>query len=110
MEGQFLIPANSKKSMLIFGIFTPFDLILFGTGVGITLILLMIMPLTNFGSVVISLFPVLTTALLVFPIANYHNTLTVLILIYHFFTERQKFIWKGWCSSDGTKDTITDKK
>ena len=39
---QFLIPANSKKSMLIFGVFTTFDLILFGSGIGVTILLLLI--------------------------------------------------------------------
>lgn len=38
---NYLIPANSKKSQLILGFFTPIDLILFGSGVGITLILLL---------------------------------------------------------------------
>jgi hypothetical protein len=34
--GQYLIPANSKRSMLIFGLFTKFELIMEGTGIGIT--------------------------------------------------------------------------
>ena len=37
---QYLIPANSKKSMLILGFFNPTDLIIFGTGLAITFILL----------------------------------------------------------------------
>lgn len=102
---QFLIPANSKKSMLIFGAFRPIDLIIFGCGIGATVLLLISLPLNELPILVLALSPVLVTGLLVFPVANYHNVLTVLITIYQFFTSRQKFIWKGWCASYGTKDS-----
>lgn len=101
---EFLIPANSKKSMLIFGVFNPSDLILFGCGAGATLLMLIILPLKQIALVILALSPLLITAFLVFPVANYHNTLTILITIYHFYTDRQKFIWKGWCASDGIKE------
>lgn len=39
---NYLIPANSKKSQLILGFFTLTDIILFGFGCGITVLLLMI--------------------------------------------------------------------
>lgn len=107
---QFLIPANSKKSMLIFGTFRPIDLIIFGCGIGVTVILLISLPLNDLPMLVLALSPVLVTGLLVFPVANYHNVLTVLITIYQFYTSRQKFIWKGWCASYGTKDSNTNKK
>ena len=45
MNDSYLIPANSKKSLMIFGLFYTFDLILFGTGVGITLLLLLLLPI-----------------------------------------------------------------
>lgn len=105
---QFLIPANSKKSMLIFGIFRPIDLIIFGCGVAATLLMLIVIESNEVGVLIIKLLPLLVTGLLVFPVANYHNTLTVLVTIYEFYTSRQKFIWKGWCASDGAKET--DKK
>ena len=105
----FLIPANSKKSMLIFGLFKPFDLILFGSGVGITLLMLMILPLEDLTITIIALSPALITAFLVFPVAYYHNVLSILIDIFNFYTERQKFIWRGWCVSDGTKERIEAK-
>lgn len=100
---EFLIPANSKKSMLIFGVFNPFDLILFSSGAGTSILLLIILPLESFIVVSLALMPLLVTGLLVFPVANYHNILTILISIYHFYTDRQKFIWKGWCDTDGQK-------
>lgn len=100
MNNMYLIPANSKRSMLIFGIFNIFDLILFGSGVGITLLLLMILPLDSLVVSILAISPGLVTGLLIFPIPNYHNTLTVLIDIWEFMTTRQKFIWKGWCVMD----------
>ena len=99
----YLIPANSKKSMMIFGMFYPFDLILFGTGLSITLILLMILPLDSLIVSLIAISPGLITGLLVFPLPNYHNTLTVLIDIFDFFTTRQRYVWKGWCVMDELK-------
>lgn len=97
MNGIFLIPANSKKSMLIFGLFYPFDLILFGTGLGVTLIMIMFFPVTEIAWAIISILPAVITGFLVFPLPNYHNVLTILISAVTFFTTRQKFVWKGWC-------------
>lgn len=106
MNNTYLIPANSKKSMMIFGLFYPFDLILFGTGIGITLILLMILPLESITMSIIAISPGLVTGLLVFPVPNYHNLLTVIIEIWLFFTTRQKYVWKGWC----VKENETSKE
>ena len=100
MNNMYLIPANSKRSMLIFGLFNTFDLILFGSGLGITLLLLMILPLDNIIVSILAIAPGLITGLLVFPIPNYHNTLTVLIDVWEFLTTRQRYIWKGWCVID----------
>lgn len=97
MDNMYLIPANSKKSMKIFGIFNKFDLILFGSGIGVTLILLMVFPLESLAMSIVAISPALITGLLVFPVPNYHNTLTVLIEMWEFFTTRQKYVWKGWC-------------
>lgn len=103
--GTYLIPANSKKSLLIFGLFNTFDLILFGTGVFFTIIMMTILPIEQFNWAVISMLPVCVTGLLVFPLPNYHNVLTALISMFNFFTTRQKFIWKGWCVRDEFKET-----
>lgn len=94
---NYLIPANSKKSLLIFGLFTTIDLIIFGVGVGLSLILLPTLDLSNTINVVIALFPGLTASMLVFPIPNYHNVMTFLTSMWFFYTERQNFIWRGWC-------------
>ncbi len=37
---NYLIPANAKKGTLIFGMFTKFDLVLFGIGILVSVLLL----------------------------------------------------------------------
>lgn len=104
MNNNFLIPANSKKSQLYFGLFNKFDLILFGSGVGITLLLMMILPAGNSIVSIIICLPAVVTGFLVFPVPNYHNVLTLLKSVWNFFTTRQRFIWKGWCVRDEFKE------
>lgn len=103
--GEYLIPANSKKSMLIFGLFNKFDLILFGSGIGVSLLLLAILPVDKLLWAIIALTPGVITGVLVIPIPNYHNIRTIIKLAYEFYTTRQKFIWKGWCFNDGDEDS-----
>ena len=98
-NNQFLIPANAKKSMLIFGLFNVMDLIVFGSGIGLTLLLLLLLPVEELTFAIIALAPALVTGFLVFPIPNYHNSLRFFISLYTFLTTRQRFIWKGWCAS-----------
>ena len=97
---QFLIPANTKKSMLIFGLFTTFDLILFGTGIGVTVLLLMIVNPSSLLIACIDLAPAVICGFLVLPVPNYHNIRIVIQELYRFYTVREKFIWKGWCVKD----------
>ncbi len=97
---NFLIPANTKKSMLIFGVFTTFDLILFGIGVGISIILLMLIAPTSLLTVFIDLGPAIVCGFLVLPVPNYHNIRVIIQEVYGFYTKRQRFIWKGWCVKD----------
>ena len=96
---EYLIPANSKKSMLYFGVFNLVDLIMFGCGVGISFILLMFLPVEEFWIAILAISPGLITGFLVLPIPNYHNVRTVLGNAWEFYTTRQKYIWKGWCFS-----------
>lgn len=97
---NYLIPANSKKSLLILSAFTPFDLILFACGLGLTFLLLFILSPANVWFALIDLLPAMITGFLVLPIPNYHNTRILLKEMYRYFTNRQKFIWKGWCVRD----------
>ena len=40
MNNNYLIPANTKRSMLYFGLFNKVDLIIFLVGVGLTVLLM----------------------------------------------------------------------
>jgi hypothetical protein len=102
---NYLIPANTKKSLLFFGLFNRFDLILFGSGIGVSLLLLMVLPIESLKWAIIAVAPGLVTGFLVFPIPYYHNVLTVLRNVITFFTTRQDFVWKGWCVEDGEEDS-----
>ena len=93
----YLVPATSKKGTLILNMFRPVDLIMFGTGMGVSLLLLLIMPSDDTLGVIISCLPVGITGLLVFPIPNYHNVLCAIQSIYRFFSERRNYYWRGWC-------------
>lgn len=102
---NFIIPANTKKSLLKFGVFNTFDLILFGSGIAVSLILLLLLPVEQLKFAIIAILPGLVTGFLVFPIPYYHNVLTVIINFFTFFTTRQQFVWKGWCVTDGEEDS-----
>lgn len=102
---DFLIPANSKKSMLIFGVFELFDLILFASGIGISVMLLFLVSPSSLTGAMIDIAPALICGFLVMPIPNYHNTRVLLMEVYSFYTRREKFIWKGWCVKDEYGET-----
>ena len=101
MNDMYLIPANSKKSMLIFGLFNKFDLTLFLCGIGATLLMFLILPVDQLTFAIISILPAAICAFLVMPVPNYHNVLTFLMSLIEFFTTRQRFVWKGWCVTSG---------
>lgn len=94
---NYLIPANAKKGTLIFGLFTKFDLILFGSGVVLSILLLMIIAPSTFNLSLICLIPLLVTGFLVVPIPNYHNVLMLIKDIIDFFYRRRNYKWEGWC-------------
>ena len=101
MNHNYLIPANSKKSMLILGFFTGVDLIIFGLGCTITLILLiMFNDKVEIGQLVLILSPALVSAFLVMPVPNYHNILQLITNIVMFVFGRKRLYWKGWCIRD----------
>ena len=55
MDQNYLIPANTKKSKLILGFFTPVDLIIFGVGVSVTIIMLLIFQGMTFNMAIVIL-------------------------------------------------------
>lgn len=93
----FLIPANAKRGTLILNIFRPFDAIMFGTGMMVTLLLLILVDSNDTIMILLSCLPVAITGLLVIPIPNYHNVLCALQSIFRFFMERRNYYWRGWC-------------
>lgn len=97
---SYLIPANSKKSLLKFGYFTTSDLILFLIGIGVSLLFLTILPIDNIWIAIICILPGSICGFLVMPVPNYHNVRTFIKIAWIFVTTRQKYIWKGWCFSD----------
>lgn len=103
--GGFLVPANAKRGTLIFNIFRPFDLILFGSGISITFLMLALFASSNLITTIISLLPGCICGLLVIPVPNYHNVLCALISIYHFYSGRRRYYWKGWCFYEEIKDS-----
>lgn len=100
--GGYLIPANANRGKLILGFFRKIDLIVFGSGVLTTLILLFIFQgsINEGATGFLVLAPALITGFLVLPIPNQHNVMVVIGNIYNFyFVNRQRYVWKGWCSS-----------
>ncbi len=102
---SYLIPANSKKSMLIFGLFNQLDLWIFIIGLIVSLALLMILPVDQLLYAIIAILPGATCGFLVVPVPQYHNVRTFIFIAFTFFTTRQHFVWKGWCFNNGDDET-----
>ena len=104
MDGNsYLIPANSKKSMLILGFFTGVDLMIFCCGIGISLFLLMFWKNDSLYVTLLLASPAMLAALLVAPVPNYHNVRTLIGNMNRFMTGRKKYYWRGWCVRNGNK-------
>lgn len=104
MNGS-LVPANTKKSLLVFGMFRPLpDLLILSGGTGLTVVLLLIFGNANTWILIGCCIPMLLAVVLVLPIPNYHNTLCAIQSILDFYNGRRKFMWKGWCIRDEYKD------
>lgn len=101
----YLVPANTKKSLLIFGILRPIDAIILAIGISITVILLLLAQDANIFVLVVVCIPMLVSLGLVLPIPNYHNTLVAIQSILRFYNERRNYVWKGWCIYDEFKDS-----
>lgn len=109
MDNSYLVPANSKKGTLILNIFRPIDLIIFGVGVVVSLLILVLIPSTNMLLVIIACLPAAITGLLVVPIPNYHNVLCAIQSIIRFYSERRRYVWKGWCFYERFANESTKK-
>jgi len=101
--GEYLIPANSKSGQLIFNLFRPIDLIILGIGVGISFVMLLLVPVDTLKGIILVLLPGGISCFLVIPVPNYHNVLNVIVNGYKFFTTNRKYIWRGWSVLDEFK-------
>ena len=111
-NNNYLIPANANRGKLILGFFRGIDLAIFGTGVGITFLLILIFQgaLSSWTVAIGVLSPGLIAAFLVLPVPHQHNMLVLLTEIYlYFFVNRQKYYWKGWCNNYGEEETSSTK-
>lgn len=100
MENQYLIPANSKKSQLIFSIFTGFDLAMFAIGVATTVLLMLLIRTNSIVVMILMMLPGVLTGILVMPIPNYHNVMGFLKSMFNYLGSRKQYYWKGWCVKD----------
>ena len=102
--GTYLIPANSKKSLLIFSRFNTVDLWVFIGGLIVSFVLLLTLPVEELLFAIIAISPGCICSFLVFPIPNYHNVRTFIKSMYKFYTSDRQLAWKGWCFLDGEND------
>ena len=103
-ENLYLIPANAKRGNLIFNIFRSFDLILFGSGIMLSLVLLAMLDSSNTLLVILACIPGCICSLLVVPIPNYHNVLCAIQSMIEFILSQKKYKWRGWCIYEQFRD------
>ena len=110
MNYNYLVPANTKKQGLIFGLLNKVDYIILAVGVGLSFGIFLlpntVLDKGGFLGAMIAIAPAFIAVFLIFPIPNYHNTLTFIKSALNFFLERQKFVWKGWCCRDGEEEQL----
>lgn len=104
MNNMYIIPANSKKGQLIFNMFRSIDLVVFLTGVGVSLIFFVAISDNSLLSTFIKLFPICTGGFLVVPVPHYHNVMMFIKDMYMFFVNRRVYFWKGWCVRNEYKE------
>lgn len=97
---QYLIPANSKRSMLILGLFEKIDLMIFGVGAAITFFLMIFMEAETLKSLFIILTPVLISLTMVLPIPNHRNLWNFTANVYNYLSNQRTYKWRGWCVLD----------
>ena len=103
INGGYLIPANTKKGQLILGWFEVPDLILFGIGVLLSILLLLIVGTDNTLGGILCLLPGLICGFLVMPIPNYKNVRTFFKSMIDFYSSQRQYEWRGWCLNEQSK-------
>ena len=107
MQGSYLIPANSKRSMLILSLFAPIDLMIFGAGVGLTFLMLMVFgnAAKTLNDIFFMLLPALIGGIMVVPVPNHRNIWTLTVNIYTYIVSQRNYKWRGWCVLNGKDET-----
>ena len=98
-NNNYLIPANSKKSMLILGLFNTTDLVIFVTGIIVSFV-----QTNDIKTALLILTPALVCTFLIVPLPNQHNVRTFIKNVYTYYTNNRVYYWKGWCNSYGKTD------
>ncbi|MBQ7240472.1 MAG: hypothetical protein IJS56_03430 [Bacilli bacterium] len=101
MNNRYLIPANTKRSMLIFGLFKPVDIIIFVIGGSLTAILIAALGTDTPAQVLVGLAPLLISVVMLSPVPNHRNFWTFTVNVYTYFTSQRKYRWRGWCMLRG---------
>lgn len=96
----YLIPANTKKSQLILGFFTPTDLTIFVIGCLWSFIMLLLIKNASLLVLVLIMLPAAVGAFLVMPVPHYHNVLQLLTNVFNFYSNRRQYYWRGWCVNE----------
>ena len=109
LNGEQIVPANSKKQLLIFGFLGKTDAIILGVGSVISFLMFTTISVVNIKGVIITLIPVFLTVFLIFPIPNYQNCRILLAEIYNYYKNRRRYIWRGWCYQYEQSDDWSSK-
>lgn len=96
MDGQYLIPANSKRSMLIFSLFTKTDLVIVAVGGALSGLVALFVTAEDLKDIFTILSPLLITVFMVLPVPNHRNVWNLTANIYEFLSKRRTYYWKGW--------------
>ena len=101
MNNRYLIPANTKRSMLILGLFTKIDLVIFLTGVALTIMLMLVVGSDTPLAIGVNLAPLIVSTIMVAPVPNHRNVWNFTVNVYTFFANQRKYRWRGWCMLHG---------
>lgn len=94
----YLIPANSKKSLLFMGMFNGTDLWILGTGIVISLIFMFAISDDSLLALVIKIFPIGAAVTMVLPVPYYHNVITFIMEVIAYLQATKEYKWRGWCA------------
>ncbi len=108
---QYIIPANSKKSQLYFGLFHEIDMVILGSGILTSILLFVVINVDTLIMTAIKILPTIAAIFLVVPIPNYHNVRVLIREIVLYIFSQKVYYWRGWCASyvGDTEQKAADK-